>query len=302
MSRALQAAPRVLPVLDTVEDVRSWSRVQRRRGHRVALVPTMGALHAGHRALMSAALRQADRVVVSIFVNPAQFRPAEDYARYPRQLDSDLLACREEGVHAVFAPGEHDFYAPDHSIWVVEDALAAPLEGAARPGYFRGVLTVVLKLLAAAEPDVAVFGQKDAQQAILIRRLVRDLNLPVTVAIEPTVREPDGLALSSRNGYLSVDDRSRALVLSRALAACLRRLEQGVLSPGEVRQAGHAVLATQPDVVVDYFEVVDLERLRAPERIDRPVLVAGAIRVGTTRLIDNVVWPPAALCGERRSP
>ena len=140
MSRALQAAPRALPFLDTVEDVRSWSRVQRRRGHRVALVPTMGALHAGHRALMSAALRQANRVVVSIFVNPAQFRPAEDYARYPRQLDSDLLACREEGVHAVFAPGEHDFYAPDHSIWVVEDALAAARMEP--PGCARGGLAL----------------------------------------------------------------------------------------------------------------------------------------------------------------
>ncbi len=297
MNRAPIAPPRVLSVFRTVDDVRSWSRERRQSGHRVALVPTMGALHDGHRALLRAAGTHAEQVVVSIFVNPAQFGPGEDHARYPRTLDADLQACREEDVEAVFTPDEDGFYRADHSTWVQEDNLSAPLEGAARPGHFRGVLTAVLKLLVAVEPDVVVFGQKDAQQALLVSRMLLDMNLPAALVIEPTLRDADGLALSSRNIYLSPDERRHALALPQALEMCRRQLERGEASPSVVRQAGRVVLEAEPEVEIDYLEVVDVETLRAPARIERPVLVAAAVRVGGTRLIDNVVWPAGALAG-----
>jgi pantoate--beta-alanine ligase len=288
-------------VLETAAAVRDWSRRQKSRGRRTALVPTMGALHAGHRALFRAARGAADVVVVSIFVNPAQFGPGEDYDRYPRPFADDLAACEAEGVEAVYAPTAATMYAPNHSTWVTEEEIALPMEGAVRPGHFRGVLTVVLKLLNAVEPDVAVFGRKDAQQALVIARMARDLDLPVEIRIEPTVREADGLAFSSRNARLAPEDRRRAPVLREAIRACVGRLEAGETDTARVRAAGLAVLKSAGDgagpLHVDYLEVVDAESLRAPEpgrpgaARPRRLLVAGAIRLGGTRLIDNELFP-----------
>lgn len=278
--------------------MRAWSRAARQAGRKVVFVPTMGALHDGHLALLRAAARLGDAVVASIFVNPAQFGPGEDFDRYPRPLAADLEACAAAGAHAVFVPPAGSLYAADHSTWVVEESLALPLEGECRPGHFRGMLTVVLKLLHIVEPDTAVFGQKDAQQALLIRRMVRDLDLPVQLAIEPTVREPDGLALSSRNAGLEAEERRRAPVLARALHASRARLAAGETDLSAARAAGLALLDAAAaaggtsSLAVDYFEVVDLDTLRSPARPGAPLLIAGAIRLGRTRLIDNLIHNP----------
>lgn len=284
-------------VYETPLAIRAWSRELCREERTLALVPTMGALHQGHRALLQAARQAADAVVASIFVNPAQFGPGEDLASYPRTLEADLAACAEEGVDAIYAPTRLAVYAADHSTWVREDALAAGLEGASRPGHFQGVLTVVLKLFNTVEPDIAIFGQKDIQQALLIRRMVRDLHLPVEIQVEPTVREDDGLALSSRNRYLSAEERRRAPALWQALSACRELLEAGESRPEQVRAAGLEVLEAVPGLTVDYLQVVDLETLAPPQQIGRPLVVAGAVRLGNTRLIDNIVCPPGALAG-----
>ncbi|MFQ5718163.1 MAG: pantoate--beta-alanine ligase [Acidobacteriota bacterium] len=284
-----------LPALADVAEVRAFTRRLRRDDTPLALVPTMGALHAGHRSLIEAARRHGGAVLVSIFVNPTQFGPGDDLERYPRRLAQDMDICREAGASAVFAPDAATFYAPDHSTWVSEDRLSLPLEGAVRPGHFRGVLTVVLKLLAATDPDIVVFGQKDAQQAILIRRMARDLNLRTAVLIAPTVRDADGLALSSRNAYLTAGQRRQALALPRALEQCTERLRRGETSPATIRDAGHQILAAEPALAIDYLEVVDLDTLEVPVRVEEPVLIAAAVRIGDVRLIDNEVWPGGAL-------
>jgi len=284
-------------VYETPLAIRAWSRAFRCGQKTLALVPTMGALHAGHRALFQAARQAADAVVASIFVNPSQFGPGEDLSSYPRTLDADLAACAEEGVDAVFAPTGLAVYAADHSTWVCEDALASGLEGAIRPGHFQGVLTVVLKLFNTVEPDVALFGQKDIQQALLIRRMARDLLLPVDIHVAPTVRETDGLALSSRNRYLSVEHRRQAPALWKALSACRELLESGERNMKRVEAAGMEILDSVPGLKVDYLQVVDMETLEEPRNMGRPLVVAGAVRLGTTRLIDNIVCPPGALAG-----
>ena len=260
--------------------------VKARGEGRVALVPTMGALHEGHRALIREARRRADHVVVSIFVNPLQFGPNEDFSRYPRTFDADLDACREEGVDVVFAPSAQTMYHPDRQVTVSAGRMGAIVEGAFRPGHFDGVLTVVLKLFNLVRPDLAVFGQKDAQQLALIRRMVADLDLPIEILGVPTVREPDGLALSSRNRYLSADDRRVALALSRALRAGAARS-----TPDEVRAAAQAVLDDAPDaLVVDYLALVDPATFaEVPASYAGEAVLAVAAKVGATRLIDNVV-------------
>ncbi len=250
----------------------------------LALVPTMGALHRGHRALIRTAREQADHVVVSVFVNPLQFGPNEDFSRYPRTFEADLEACADEGVSVVFAPSTEDMYAPDRQVGVSAGQMGALVEGAFRPGHFDGVLTVVLKLFNLVQPDVAVFGQKDAQQLALIRRMVADLNLPVSVLGAPTVREADGLALSSRNRYLSPHERHVALALSRALfAGAGHRAPEGVLG------AARAVLDAEPEVAVDYLVLVNPATfVEVGEGYRGEAILAVAARVGTTRLIDNV--------------
>lgn len=260
--------------------------VKARGEGRVALVPTMGALHEGHRALIRAARSRAAQVVVSIFVNPLQFGPNEDYSRYPRTFDADLEACREEGVSVVFAPSVQTMYHPDRQVGVSSGVMGTLVEGACRPGHFDGVLTVVLKLFHLVGPDLAVFGQKDAQQLALIRRMVTDLDLPIEILGVPTVREPDGLALSSRNRYLSADDRGVALSLSRALTA-----GAGQSTPAAVRAAARAVLdEAPPALAVDYLVLVDPATFtEVPDSYAGEAVLAVAAKVGTTRLIDNVV-------------
>ncbi|GIH66946.1 MULTISPECIES: pantoate--beta-alanine ligase [Microbispora] len=259
---------------------------------RIALVPTMGALHEGHRSLMRLAREHADHVVVSVFVNPLQFGPNEDFSRYPRTFDADLRVCEEEGVGVVFAPSAEDMYLPDRQVEVSAGGMGGVVEGAFRPGHFDGVLTVVLKLFNLVRPDVAVFGQKDAQQLALIRRMVADLDVPVSIVGAPTVREPDGLALSSRNRYLSEADRRTALALSRALRAGEARARTA--GPAGILDAARAVLEEaarfDPPLLLDYLILADPATF-APVGDDHrgEAILAVAAKVGTTRLIDNVV-------------
>ncbi|MEO3802452.1 pantoate--beta-alanine ligase [Nonomuraea sp. B1E8] len=259
--------------------------VKARGGGEVALVPTMGALHEGHKALIRQARARADHVVVSIFVNPLQFSPDEDFSRYPRTFEADLDACRAEGVDVVFHPAVEAMYAPDRQVSVSAGRMGAVVEGAARPGHFDGVLTVVLKLFNVVQPDRAVFGQKDAQQLALIRRMVADLDLPIEILDVPTVREPDGLALSSRNRFLSDDDRRVALALSRALRAGVAEL-----TPSRIRAAAREVLdAAGSDLDVDYLVLADPATFaEVDDSYEGMAVLAVAARVGTTRLIDNV--------------
>ncbi|MEV2275801.1 pantoate--beta-alanine ligase [Nocardiopsis sp. NPDC049922] len=257
---------------------------------RVALVPTMGALHEGHRSLMRLARAQADTVVVSVFVNPLQFGPNEDFDRYPRTLDTDTAVCAEEGVDVVFAPSVNTMYPSEQMVTVQAGPMGERLEGASRPGFFTGVLTVVSKLLHLVGPDVAVFGRKDAQQLAVVRRMVTDLNLPVEIVGAPTLRDPDGLATSSRNAYLDEDERASALALSRALNAGREAAAGG---PDAVRAAARAVLdeaaKAAPPVELDYLALVDPATFAdVPAGHAGEAVLAVAARVGTTRLIDNV--------------
>jgi pantoate--beta-alanine ligase len=262
------------------------TRALRGAGRRVALVPTMGALHEGHRELIRHARRMpgAGVVVVSIFVNPLQFAPGEDLARYPRPLEADLQVCREEGVELVLAPGVEAMYPGGATTTSVDPGpLGAELEGAVRPGHFAGVLTVVAKLLHVVGPDVAFFGEKDYQQLVLVKRMVADLDFPLAVVGVPTVREPDGLALSSRNAYLAPEHRPRAATLHRALAAGAGVSARG---PAAVVAAARAVLDAEPVLAVDYLALRDPD-LGPDPRVGRARLLA-AVRLGGTRLIDNV--------------
>lgn len=254
-----------------------------------AVVMTMGALHEGHLALVRAARELADEVVVTIFVNPLQFGPAEDLDRYPRDLEGDLALLAGAGADLVFAPDVAQVYpGGDPVVRVSAGALGERLEGAHRPGHFDGVLTVVLKLLHLVRPDVALFGRKDAQQLMAVRRMVADLDVPVEVVGVDTVRDPDGLALSSRNAYLDAEQRQAALALNRSLRAAQSAAGAGAAAP-EVRDAAADVLASQPGVVVDYVALVDDTAADVPADHVGPAVLAVAARVGSTRLIDNVV-------------
>jgi pantoate--beta-alanine ligase len=276
-------------VIESVAVMQAQSRAWQADGDRVALVPTMGALHEGHMALVAAARAAAGRVVVSIFVNPLQFGPGEDFTRYPRNLARDLALCETAGADAVFCPPVAVMYAGDRSVHIDEVALSQGLCGASRPGHFRGVLTVVAKLFNSARPDVAVFGQKDAQQVAVIRRLVRDLDYPIELVVVPTLREPDGLALSSRNAYLCPGERQAALSLNRALRAAEGLVGQGVKDCASLVRAMREILLAAPGVAPEYVTAVDAMTLQPVERVDAPVLLALAARVGATRLIDNTV-------------
>ncbi|MEP6463100.1 MAG: pantoate--beta-alanine ligase [Frankiaceae bacterium] len=265
----------------------------------VAFVPTMGALHGGHRGLIRTAHTLAEHVVVSIFVNPLQFAPGEDLAQYPRTFSADLAACREEGVALIFAPSPEVVYPRPPVVTVSAGPLGNLLEGASRPGHFDGVLTVVTKLFSLVQPDVAVFGEKDAQQLVLIRRMVSDLDLPVHVVGVPTVREPDGLALSSRNAYLKPAERAVAATLSRALH---EGAEQAPAGPDAVRHTAAARLAAETLLQVDCLALVSPSNLQeVPEGAEGPALLAVVARIGTTRLIDNITLtlPPAPGIAQR---
>lgn len=264
--------------------VRSWKA----RGERVVFVPTMGAFHEGHLRLLRRARRLGDRVVVSIFVNPTQFGPGEDYRRYPRNTARDLRLARAEGADLCFTPPVEAMYPPGGGTEIHVTALESLWEGASRPGHFAGVALVVTKLLHITEPDVLILGQKDAQQAVVLQTLIRDLDLPVRVVREPTAREPDGLARSSRNVYLSPDDRRAAPVLWRALLAARAVVASGERSAARVRARLRKTLAAEPRVHLDYAAVVDAVTLREVRTLRGRILIAVAARLGTTRLIDNL--------------
>ncbi len=271
-------------------------RAERERcaGKRIALVPTMGFLHEGHLSLMREGRRRTDWLVVSLFVNPTQFGPNEDYARYPRDLEADIARMETVPVDAVFAPSAETMYPPGAQTSVEVGPIASGLCGAHRPGHFRGVATVVAKLFNIVKPHLAFFGEKDFQQLRVIERMAADLNFDVTIVAMPIVREADGLAMSSRNAYLSPSERVSALALSRALAAARELNARRVHDAAELRAAAASVLAREPGLSVEYVEAVDAETLEAPAADGRPVLLAIAARVGTTRLIDNAVFPPPA--------
>jgi pantoate--beta-alanine ligase len=267
--------------------MRAWSRAERARGRKIGFVPTMGFLHEGHLRLVDRAKELADRVVVSIFVNPLQFGPHEDFARYPRDLARDRQRAEGRGVDCLFVPEAADMYPGGAVARILGGAMADTLEGAARPGHFAGVLTVVAKLFHLVEPDVAVFGRKDFQQALLVRRMTADLDFPVTIDVAPTVRELDGLALSSRNTYLDPDQRRSALALSRTLRVVEQAWRGGEADPAAVMRRGLDVLRV-PGVEPEYLALVD-EDLQPVARVTARTVAVVAARVGATRLIDNVV-------------
>lgn len=252
----------------------------------------MGALHEGHLSLVRAARTSTDVVAASIFVNPTQFGPTEDLAKYPRSFERDCELLRQEGVELLFAPSVEEMYPGGAVTWVTVEGLSEKLDGRSRPGHFRGVTTVVSKLFHIVEPDSAFFGQKDAAQAAIIRRMVRDLNLPVKIVICPIVRESDGLAMSSRNSYLDPEQRKRSLVLHRSLLRVQRLADQGELGTAKLVRAGREEFACEPSVRLDYFEVVDPDTLDPVENASRGALVAVAAYVGNTRLIDNLLLKP----------
>jgi pantoate--beta-alanine ligase len=282
-------------IVRTVPELRVALDSARRAGRAIGLVPTMGALHEGHLSLMRRAREECEEVVVSLFVNPAQFDERADLQRYPRAEERDATLAAEAGAELLFAPSPEEVYPPGFATFVEVLGLTDSLEGLARgPEHFRGVTTVVTKLLCMAMPDIAYFGQKDAQQVLVIRRLVEDLNLPVSIEVCPTVREPDGLAMSSRNAQLSPAERKRARALYCALsAACAHLAAAGErLEPRDVLSAARAAMIPF-DVEPEYLALVDLHTLEPLEGLDRPGLLAVAACVGSTRLIDNVVLEPA---------
>lgn len=259
----------------------------RARGLSVGFVPTMGALHAAHRSLLRRARRENDRLVVSVFVNPAQFGPKEDFARYPRPFRRDAAACRAERTDALYHPAPGAIYPPGYGSFVEVPGLGAPLCGRFRPGHFRGVATVVLKLLESVRPDRLYLGEKDYQQLLVLRRMARDLGLPVRVVGCPTIRASDGLALSSRNAYLSPEERARAPRLYGALRAGAAEAKRRGATPASVRRRMRRALGI-PGARVDYLEIVDAESLARPARLKGKLRLLGAVRIGNTRLIDNL--------------
>ncbi|OLC45739.1 MAG: pantoate--beta-alanine ligase [Gemmatimonadetes bacterium 13_1_40CM_4_69_5] len=273
--------------ISSLSAMRAWTRAEKARGRRVGFVPTMGFLHEGHLRLVDRARELADRVVLSVFVNPLQFGPQEDFGRYPRDLDRDRQLTQARSVDCLFAPERSAMYPAEPIARVAAGPMADVLEGKLRPGHFSGVLTVVAKLFHVVEPDVALFGRKDLQQAILVQRLVRDLDFPLEIEVAPTVRELDGLALSSRNTYLSPDERRSALALSRALRAVEQAWRGGQADAAALQKKGMETLAA-PGVQPEYLALVD-EAMQPVERVTAKTIVAVAARVGATRLIDNVV-------------
>ena len=281
-----------MKIFSTIAETRAECRGVRANGTRLGLVPTMGALHEGHLSLVRAAKAQCDTVAVSLFVNPTQFGPTEDLAKYPRPFERDRELLEKEGVAILFAPSVDEMYPKGEITRVVVEGLSDKLDGRSRPGHFRGVTTVVSKLFHIVEPDVAFFGQKDAAQSAIIRRLVRDLNFPVGIVICPIVRDPDGLAMSSRNAYLNPKERQRALVLHRSLDLAEEKFRAGQENVAQLIAAARDVFAREPQVRLDYFEIVDPDTLDPVEHIQQPALVAVAAYVGSTRLIDNVILNP----------
>jgi pantoate--beta-alanine ligase len=281
-------------ICDTIEDIRAACRAARRGGKRLGFVPTMGALHEGHLSLVRAARASCDAVAASIFVNPMQFGPNEDLAKYPRSFERDRELLEKESVELLFAPSVEEMYPAGAVTWVTVEGLSSKLDGRSRPGHFRGVTTVVAKLFHIVEPDAAFFGQKDAAQVAIVRRMARDLNLPVEIVACPIVREPDGLAMSSRNAYLDPQQRKQALVLHRGLLQVKKSWEEGEREAGKLLTVGRDELAAEKSVRLDYLEIVDSDSLDPVENTAGGALVAVAAFVGMTRLIDNILLPKSS--------
>ena len=278
-----------MEVAETIAQVRSLVGAARGRGKKVGLVPTMGALHTGHVSLIEAAVNDCDFVVVSIFVNPTQFGPGEDLEAYPKPFEADLEICAKAGVDLVFAPAPEQMYPAQNLAWVTVERLTEPLCGRGRPIHFRGVTTVCTKLFNIVGPDVAYFGQKDAQQATVVKRMVADLNIPLEIVVCPTVREPSGLAVSSRNQYLSDRQREEAANIHKSLEECRRLIEAGETQAARIIAKVRAKLQEVPSMEFEYAEIVDAETLESIEQISGRVLAAVAVRIVVARLIDNIV-------------
>lgn len=272
----------------TIKEVRDAVTAAHRQGKTIGLVPTMGALHAGHSSLIQKACAECGYVVVSIFVNPTQFGPTEDFNKYPRTLDADTRLCESLGVDCIFAPLAEEMYPQKNLTWVNVEQMTEGLCGASRPGHFQGVTTVCAKLFHIVQPDKAYFGQKDAQQIAVIRRMVADLNFPMEIVVCPIVREPDGLAMSSRNRYLSPEQRKQAVCLYQALCGCKKMVEQGIISTSQLIAQMNQVITTA-GVQVEYISIVDARTLQPMASLAEDSLVALACRVGVTRLIDNML-------------
>jgi pantoate--beta-alanine ligase len=278
-----------MQICATIPEARAACRAARANRKPLGLVPTMGALHEGHLSLVRAAKAQCEAVAVSIFVNPTQFGPTEDLSKYPRPFDRDCQLLEKEGVDILLAPSVDEIYPNGQVTWVLVEGLSDKLDGRSRPGHFRGVTTIVSKLFHILEPDAAFFGQKDAAQLAVIRRMVENLNFPVEIVACPIVRESDGLAMSSRNAYLNREERGRALVLRRSLQQVQQEFQNGERIAAKLIAAAKEVFAREPQVVLDYFEIVDPDTLDPVERISQKTLVTVAANVGSTRLIDNLV-------------
>jgi pantoate--beta-alanine ligase len=274
--------------------MRAASGAARRAGKRLGFIPTMGALHEGHLSLVRAARSSCDALAASIFVNPTQFAPNEDLEKYPRSFERDRELLGREGVELLFAPSVEEMYPAGAVTWVTVEGLSDKLDGRSRPGHFRGVATVVAKLFHIVEPDATFFGQKDAAQVAVIRRMVRDLNLPLEIVVCPIVRESDGLAMSSRNAYLDADQRKRALALHRSLTRVQRMADGGQRKTSELAAAGRAEFAGESLVRLDYLEIVDPDTLDPVDSISGGALVAVAAFVGSTLLIDNILLGKSA--------
>jgi pantoate--beta-alanine ligase len=278
-----------MEVFEYKAEMHEYSLRHRAEGRSVGLVPTMGALHEGHMALVRKAVDECDAAVVSIFLNPTQFAGGEDYEQYPRTLDEDRRACEEAGVAATFEPAPDEMYLPDADTFVVQERLAGVLEGASRPTHFRGVLTVVLKLFNIVAPHVAYFGQKDYQQGVVVRKMVADLDVPVEIRVAPTVREPDGLAMSSRNRYLDEAERAQAVCVSDALRLCAERFQGGERDTAALKRLMQGRIEREPAARVDYVEIARPETLEPAGRAEAGDVALVAAFVGETRLIDNRV-------------
>ena len=283
---------RAIEIIHTAKEMQARSDRNRREGKTIVFVPTMGYLHEGHLSLMRTGLKHGDDLVVSIFVNPTQFGPGEDLDAYPRDMDRDLELARKEGVAAVFAPHAKEIYSRGYQTYVALKKLPGHLCGISRPIHFRGVATVCTKLFNIVKPHVAVFGRKDYQQLLVIRRMVQDLNFDITIIGAPIVRESDGLAMSSRNTYLTPEQRISALTLYTSLQNARGRVESGEKDAAEIIAAASELIMSRPETAIDYIAVCDPETLDDVTTIEQPVLMALAVKVGTTRLIDNMILTP----------
>jgi len=282
----------MMRIIRDIKNMQRISRDLRQQDKSIGFVPTMGALHVGHLSLVRQARKENDSVIVSIFVNPTQFGPKEDFRRYPRNLKVDAYLCKKEGVDIIFYPDICQIYPQGYKTYVLVENLSDFMCGKTRPGHFKGVATIVTKLFNIIQPDIAYFGQKDAQQAIIIQRMVRDLNMPNKIRVMPIIRESDGLAMSSRNSYLNVRERGDATVLYEALEKAKIMIREGIINSAKIILAMRNIIKKRKTAQIQYIEVVDLKELRPVKKVQGKVLVALAVKIGKTRLVDNIIAKP----------